>query len=297
MLLFALLLLPVAIWLTGHLTAGTRTSRAQPLARLTRPTSWNPLEGRHVRLPPALPPASPRAAPVAPGGRGPPALRQLRVVVSEKEQCNCIAVCQAEPLARRSLLPGLPAPAAAGGIGDSNGDPCPDAGDRVANIIIIVVVITATTSPIIFQGSSDLLRAPPKPLLRGVSGAPRAMAHAEADVQGNLEAVVELIGSLHRGNIQWYTTLNNSTSTRPKDHGGINVQSMGKLRSFQSLAGGRFACTLSLPYMTAAGRVKLEARGEGNDKGAASEYVANVWWPKCSRQTSKVSRFAQDIGE
>ena len=123
------------------------------------------------------------------------------------------------------------------------------------------------------------------------------MAHAEADVQGNLEAVVELIGSLHRGNIQWYTTLNNSTSTRPKDHGGINVQSMGKLRSFQSLAGGRFACTLSLPYMTAAGRVKLEARGEGNDKGAASEYVANVWWPKCSRQTSKVSRFAQDIGE
>ena len=159
MLLFALLLLPVAIWLTGHLPAGTRTSRAQPLARLTRPTSWNPLEGRHVRLPPALPPASPRAAPVAPGGRGPPALRQLRVVVSEKEQCNCIAVCQAEPLARRSLLPGLPAPAAAGGIGDSNGDPCPDAGDRVANIIIIVVVITATTSPIIFQGSSDLLRS------------------------------------------------------------------------------------------------------------------------------------------
>ena len=195
MLLFALLLLPVAIWLTGHLTAGTRTSRAQPLARLTRPTSWNPLEGRHVRLPPALPPASPRAAPVAPGGRGPPALRQLRVVVSEKEQCNCIAVCQAEPLARRSLLPGLPAPAAAGGIGDSNGDPCPDAGDRVANIIIIVVVITAITSPIIFQGSSDLLRAPPKPLLRGVSGAPRAMAHAEAEVQDNLEAVVGLIGS------------------------------------------------------------------------------------------------------
>ena len=160
LLLFALLLLlPVAIWLTGHLTAGTRTSRAQPLARLTRPTSWNPLEGRHVRLPPALPPASPRAAPVAPGGRGPPALRQLRVVVSEKEQCNCIAVCQAEPPARRSFFPGLPAPAAAGGIGDSNGDPCPDAGDRVANIIIIVVAITAMTSPIIFQGSSNLLRA------------------------------------------------------------------------------------------------------------------------------------------
>ena len=124
--------------------------------------------------------------------------------MSEKEQCNCIGVCQAEPLARRSLLPGLPAPAAAGGIGDSNGDPCPDAGDRVANIIIIVVVITATTSPIIFQGSSDLLRAPPKPLLRGVSGAPRAMAHAEAEVQDNLEAVVDLIGTLHSGgNIKW----------------------------------------------------------------------------------------------
>ena len=41
---------------------------------------------------------------------------------------------RAEPLARRRS--------------DSNGDPCPDAGDRVANIIIIVVVITATTSPI-----------------------------------------------------------------------------------------------------------------------------------------------------
>ena len=117
---------------------------------------------------------------------------------------------QAEHLARRGLLPGLPAPAAAGGIGDSNGDPCPDAGDRVANIIIIVVVITATTSPIIFQGSSDLLRAPPKPLLRGVSGAPRAMAHAEAEVQDKLEAVVGLIGSLHSGgNIKWHSTLNN----------------------------------------------------------------------------------------
>ena len=50
-------------------------------------------------------------------GRGPPALRQLRVVVPEKEQCNCIAVCQAEPLARRSILPGLFAPAAAGATG------------------------------------------------------------------------------------------------------------------------------------------------------------------------------------
>ena len=56
-------------------------------------------------------------------------------------------------------------------------------------------VLFSTTSPIIFQGSSDLLRAPPKPLLRGVSGAPRAMAHAEAEVQDNLEAVVDLIGS------------------------------------------------------------------------------------------------------
>ena len=39
------------------------------------------------------------------------------------------------------------------------------------------------------------MRAPPKPLLRGVSGAPRAMAHAEAEVQDNLEAVLDLIGS------------------------------------------------------------------------------------------------------
>ena len=201
--------------------------------------------------------------------------------MSEKEQCNCIAVCQAEPLARRSLLPGLPAPAAAGGIGDSNGDPCPDAGDRVANIIIIVVVITATTSPIIFQGSSDLLRAPPKPLLRGVSGAPRAMAHAEAEVQDNLEAVVDLIGPLHRGNIQWYNTLNNSTSTRPKDHGGIVVKSMGKLRKFQPLADGRVACTLSLPYVTATGRSELQARGEGNAQEAASEEC-------CKRMVAKM---------
>ena len=57
------------------------------------------------------------------------------------------------------------------------------------------------------------------------------MAHAEAEVQDNLEAVVDLIGSLHSGgNIKWYCTLNNSTSTRPKDHGGIPVKSMGQLR-------------------------------------------------------------------
>ena len=97
------------------------------------------------------------------------------------------------------------------------------------------------------------------------------MAHAEAEVQDNLEAVVDLIGPLHRGNIQWYTTLNNSTSTRPKDHGGINVQSMGKLRSFQPLAGGRVACTLTLPYLAATGRFELQARGEGNDWRAACE--------------------------
>ena len=194
--------------------------------------------------------------------------------MSEKEQCNCIAVCQAEPLARRSLCPGLPAPAAAGGIGDSNGDPCPDAGDRVANIIIItiiVVVIIATTSPIIFQGSRHLLRAPPKPLLQGVSGAPRAMADAEAEVQDKLEAVVDLIDSLHRRNIKWYFTLNNTTSTRPDEHGGRVVTSMGQLRDFQPLADGRVACTLSLPYLTATGRFELQARGEGNERRAASE--------------------------
>ena len=80
------------------------------------------------------------------------------------------------------------------------------------------------------------------------------MAHAEAEVQDNLEAVVDLIGSLHRGgNIKWYCTLSNSTSTRPKDHGGIVVKSMGKLRNFQPLADGSFVCTLSLPYTTATG--------------------------------------------
>ena len=50
------------------------------------------------------------------------------------------------------------------------------------------------------------------------------MAHAEAEVQDKLEAVVDLIGSLHSGNIKWYFTLNNSTSTRPEDHGGIRVK-------------------------------------------------------------------------
>ena len=166
----------------------------------------------------------------------------------------------------------------------------------------VVVVITATTSPIIFQGSSDWLRAPPKPLLRGVSGAPRAMAHAEAEVQYNLEAVVDLIGSLHRGNIQWYTTLNNSTSTRPTDHGGIKVQSMGKLRSFQPLAGGRVACTLSLPYLTATGRFELQARGEGNEQQAASEecckrMVANMLAANPGGFTLREKHWTVDISE
>ena len=81
------------------------------------------------------------------------------------------------------------------------------------------------------------------------------MAHAEAEVQDNLEAVVDLIGSLHRGNIQWYTTLNNSTSTRPKDHGGINVQSTGKLRSFQPLA--RFTAMISKKLWRGHARLRL----------------------------------------
>ena len=68
------------------------------------------------------------------------------------------------------------------------------------------------------------------------------MPHAELEVQDQFGAVVNLIDSLHSGDIKWYLTVNNSTSTRPQDHGGVVVKSMGKLRKFQPLAAGRFAC-------------------------------------------------------
>ena len=78
----------------------------------------------------------------------------------------------------------------------------------------------------------------------------------------------------HQG--QWYNTLNNHASTRPKLHGGPVVPSVRACRSFsQNTAapdGADTLCILDMPnsFASSDGR-RLQAQGSGNNEKKASE--------------------------
>ena len=79
-----------------------------------------------------------------------------------------------------------------------------------------------------------------------------------------LAPVLAVMDALHNVSITWYSTLNNSSSTRPNLHGGRSVESMGKLRAYAQAASDGWTCTLQLPYDTHTGRLQLAAVGVGN---------------------------------
>ena len=84
------------------------------------------------------------------------------------------------------------------------------------------------------------------PLWFAASGASYDVSDAMVDEDA---AVLRLIGGLHEGgNIFWYCTLNNTSSTRPNEHGGRNVNSVGQRRNLAPAANGGQTCIVELPY-------------------------------------------------
>ena len=84
------------------------------------------------------------------------------------------------------------------------------------------------------------------PLWFAASGASDDVSDAMVDEDA---AVLRLIGGLHEGgNIFCYCTLNNTSSTRPNEHGGRNVNSVGQRRNLAPAANGGQTCIVELPY-------------------------------------------------
>jgi len=72
-----------------------------------------------------------------------------------------------------------------------------------------------------------------------------------------LAAVKAYIMEQHTSSITWHLTLNNTISTRPKDHGGPVVPSVSRAKTFTPLGPGSassgWQCVLRLPHSFASG--------------------------------------------
>ena len=98
---------------------------------------------------------------------------------------------------------------------------------------------------------------------------------ADGDV-ANLMVMKEYIKQNHNQAVSWHLTLNNTMSTRPKDHGGPVVRSVTDAKTFappgSSSANPLWQCTLRLPHSFAAGdQRELVVVGSGTTQKEADE--------------------------
>ncbi len=80
----------------------------------------------------------------------------------------------------------------------------------------------------------------------------------------------------HVSHIAWNLTLNNHSSTRPKEYGSSLCRSLGDHKTWRRLGPGSaspgYECTVRLPHTFAAGDgIETVAKGEGATKNDASE--------------------------
>jgi hypothetical protein len=89
--------------------------------------------------------------------------------------------------------------------------------------------------------------------------------------EDRVAAMEEYISSHHVDTITWHTTLNNTTSKRPKIYGGSVVPATTKCKTFERVATGS-RCRLTLPNSFAPGDgLVLDAVGVGSSQNQASQ--------------------------
>ena len=90
--------------------------------------------------------------------------------------------------------------------------------------------------------------------------------------EGSLPEMIKYPKPLHIRRTTWHLTLNNTTSTRPKDYGGKVVQSVAHCKAYHQDAPCKHNCKFTLPNGFAPGDgIVLETAGEGANERAASE--------------------------
>ena len=106
--------------------------------------------------------------------------------------------------------------------------------------------------------------------------APGSASSAGRHYLANVEIAKRFLQEQHVETVMWHIVLNNTTSTRPKSHGGSLVRSLSEHKQFDSTAEG-FAtlmqrCVLRLPHSFVVGHGKeLVAIGYGKTTNEADQ--------------------------